>query len=70
MSHVQYTILPFLCMLRAVAFGAALAFAAAAADSAFANWASVRGGGGNFGAAATVYMLARSIFHFSRRMST
>jgi hypothetical protein len=62
----MYTTLPVLCMLPADAFGAALAFAA---DSTDANWAGVEGvggGGGNFGVAATMYMLTRSIFHFSR----
>jgi hypothetical protein len=50
----MYATLPFLCMLRADAFGAALAFAAA--GSADPNWAGVGGGGGNFGAAATMYV--------------
>lgn len=65
----MYTTLPFLYMLRADTFGAAFpppAFAAAAVDSADANWAGVGGGGGNFGATATTYMLAKSIFHISR----
>jgi hypothetical protein len=62
----MYTTLPVLCMLLADAFGAALALAAVAADSSDVNWAGVGGGGGNFDPAATMYMLAKSIFHFSR----